>query len=195
MLTVLLKEGYALSEPEKNCMRNYAFIEKVIKYPTEHYNLVDFLCRNDRPLSEKFGYLLLVEIGKVSQSDEVKPIIASALKFLEVKDDYEPHRLGWLVGFPHYNEGLRTNSFGVFGINPDQDAILSYVSPLRAPSLPQHLIKFKNRAQHVAALLLTLMLQLESEGFIENLDAMQSPFAFQKNYTFWFGDFVESYYE
>lgn len=82
MLTLLLKEGYTLSDPEKQCMRHYAFIEKVIKFPTSHYNLVDYLCRGDRPLSEKFAYLLLVETGKVTQSDEIKPIISSVIRFL-----------------------------------------------------------------------------------------------------------------
>ena len=195
VMTVLLKEGYIMSEEERQCMRNYSFIEKVIKYPTEHYNLVDYLCKDNRPLSEKFAYLLLNEINKVSQSDEIKPIIASAFKFLQIKDDFEKERVFWLVGFPQYTEGLRTNSFGVFGINPDQDQILNFVSAVRMTPFTQHLIKFKSRAQHVAALILTMLLQLEADGYIENLDSLPSPFAFHQSFTFWFEDFVDGYYE
>lgn len=51
VLTLLLKEGYQLSEAERNCMRHYAFLEKVIKFPADHFNIIDYLCRNDRPLS------------------------------------------------------------------------------------------------------------------------------------------------
>lgn len=40
-------------------MRHYAFMEKVIKYPTT-LNMVEYLCKDDRPLSEKFAYLILV---------------------------------------------------------------------------------------------------------------------------------------
>lgn len=50
VLTLLIKENYELSEAEKQCMRHYAFMEKVIKFPTE-LNMVDYLCKADRPLS------------------------------------------------------------------------------------------------------------------------------------------------
>jgi hypothetical protein len=61
--------------------------------------------------------------------------------------------------------------------------------------LTQQLIKFKSRAQHVACLLLSLLLELEADGFIQNLDALPSLFAFTHPYTFWFGEFIENYYE
>lgn len=101
MLTLLLKESYDVSEAERQCMRHYAFMEKVIKFPTD-LNMVEYLCKDDRPLSEKFAYLILIETGKVGQSDEIKPIITTILRFLEIKDDYQEHRLSWLIGFPQY---------------------------------------------------------------------------------------------
>ena len=66
-------------------MRHYAFKEKVIKFPTD-LNMVEYLCKDDRPLSEKFAYLILVETGKVSQSDEIKPIITTINRFIQIKD-------------------------------------------------------------------------------------------------------------
>jgi len=60
MLTLLLREGYIISEAERQCMRHYAFIEKAIKYPTPHFNIVEYLCKDDRALPEKFAYLILV---------------------------------------------------------------------------------------------------------------------------------------
>lgn len=176
-------------------MRHYAFLEKVIKFPADHFNIIDYVCRNDRPLSEKFAYLILVETGKVSQSDDIKPIIASAHRFLAIKDDFEQLRVEWLIGFPQYIENPRTNSYGVYGINPDQEVILNYVSPVRSHPLLQQLVKFKSRAQHVACLLLSMLLQLEADGYIHNLDAYPSLFAFTHPYTFWFEEFVENYYE
>lgn len=73
--------------------------------------------------------------------------------------------------------------------------ILNYISPVRALPLTQQLIKFKSRAQHVACLLLALLLQLEADGYINNLDSFPSLFAFTQPYTFWFEDFVNNYYE
>lgn len=195
VVTLLLKEGYELTEAERQCMRHYAFLEKAIKYPTAHYNLVDYLCREDRLISEKTAYLLLFEISKVTQSDEVKPFIASLLRFLEIKDEMCQLRVDWLFGFPQWAENLRTGSYGVFGINPEQDVLLNYVSAVRASPLTQQLVKFKNKAQHVASLLLTLMLQLEADGYLHNLDQLPSLFAFTQPYTFWFQEFVDSYYE
>ena len=68
MLTLLLKETYQVSEAERQCMRHYDFMEKVIKYPTD-LNMVEYLCKDDRALSEKFAYLILIETSKVGQSD------------------------------------------------------------------------------------------------------------------------------
>jgi hypothetical protein len=61
--------------------------------------------------------------------------------------------------------------------------------------LTQQLIKFKSRAQHVACLLLALLLQLEADGHISNLDSFPSLFAFTQPFTFWFEEFVDNYYE
>jgi len=59
VLTLLIRENYPLSEPERQCMKHYAFMEKVIKFPTD-LNMVEYLCKDDRALSEKFAYLILV---------------------------------------------------------------------------------------------------------------------------------------
>lgn len=68
-MTLLIKHGYKLNEIEKKCMKNYSFMEKIIKFPTKHFNLVDFVCKENQILSEKFAYLILMETAKVSQSD------------------------------------------------------------------------------------------------------------------------------
>ena len=67
-------------------------------------------------------------------------------------------------------EHERTGSFGSYGIHPDTDPILLYVSALGLPSVLQLITKFKAKTQHVAALLISMILQLESEGLINNLD-------------------------
>lgn len=70
-------------------MKNYAFMEKIIKFPTKHFNLIDFICKDNQILSEKFAYLILMETAKVSQSDEVKAIILTMHKFIEIKDSMQ----------------------------------------------------------------------------------------------------------
>ena len=114
----------------------------------------------------------------------------SVLQFLQIKDDFAQLRVDWLIGFPQYVENPRTSSYGVFGINPEQEVILNYISPVRPPPLTQQLIKFKSRAQHVACLLLSLLLQLEADGLIYNLDSFPSLFGFTHPYSFWFEEFV-----
>ena len=81
-------------------------------------------------------------------------------KFLEIKDDYAQLRIDWLIGFPQYVENIKTLSYGVYNINPENETIINFVSPVRAFPIPQQLVKFKNKAQHVACLLLTFLLQL-----------------------------------
>lgn len=83
----------------------------------------------------------------------------------------------------------------MFGIYPDQDVILNYISPIRALPLTQQLIKFKGKMQHVGALLFSLLLQMESDGYINNLDAYPGLFAFASNYTHWGQSFVDTYFE
>lgn len=141
-------------------MRHYAFLEKIIKHPTYAFNMVDEICRDDRALSEKFAYLALYEANKVNQSDEVKPIILAMQRFLEIKDEHQDERVKWLVGIPQYTENLRTGSFGAFGVNPESEMIVEFISPVRASPLAQLLYKYKIKAQHVCALLFTFLLQM-----------------------------------
>lgn len=141
-------------------MRHYAFIEKLIKYPSQNFNIIDYICKDDRRLSQKFAYLALVQTSKVNQSDDVKPIIFAMHKFLEIKDDYSQLRVDWLIGFPQYVENIKTLSYGVYNINPENETIINFVSPVRALPIPQQLVKFKIKAQHVASLLLTFLLLL-----------------------------------
>ena len=58
VLTLLIKDNNELSKEEKECMRHNAFLEKVIKFPTE-LNMVEYLCKDDKALSEKFASLIL----------------------------------------------------------------------------------------------------------------------------------------
>ena len=73
--------------------------------------------------------------------------------------------------------------------------IVNYVSPIRAQPLPQQVIKFKSKFQHVGSLLFTLLLQLEADGYINNLDSFPALYAFAPNYLHWGEAFVESYLE
>lgn len=72
---------------------------------------------------------------------------------------------------------------------------MTYYSPVRAQPILLQLVRFKSKAQHVAALLLSMLLQLESDGHIVNLQSYPAMEAFEKDYTHWFDEFIESYYE
>ena len=102
--------------------------------------------------------------------------------------------MSWLIGFPQYIESPRTSSYGIFGIYPDQDMTVNYVSPIRALPLTQQLIKFKSKMQHVGALLFSFLLQIEADGYINNLDAFPGVLGFAPNYTYWGQMFVDTYY-
>jgi hypothetical protein len=115
----------------------------------------------------------------------VKPIVATVLRYLEIKDEHQKDRLTWLIGFPQYVENPRSGSYGIFGIYPDQDVLVNFVSPIRAQPLPQQLVKFKSKLQHVGSLLFALLLQLEADAYIENLDALPPMSAFASSYTHW----------
>ena len=56
-------------------------------------------------------------------------------------------------------------------------------------------MKFKSKTQHVAALLISMVLQLERSGFISNLDQYPSRNALDVCYTSWFENFVNNYYD
>ena len=141
------------------------------------------------------GYLLLNKCAGVNQSDQVKPIVASIHEYLEIDDDLKKLRLEWILGFPYYIEHERTGSFGSYGIHPDTDPILVYVSALGLSSVLQLITKFKTKTQHVAALLISMVLQLEADGFINNLDEYPSKNALDTCYTSWFESFVNTYYD
>ena len=66
--------------------------------------MIESLCKGQRILSEKFGYLLLYNTNKVSQSDQVKPMIAGIYEFLNIDDDIKDQRLKWILGFPRFIE-------------------------------------------------------------------------------------------
>ena len=100
-----------------------------------------------------------------------------------------------MIGYPQYIENSRTNSYGIFGTYPDQDTIVNFVSPIRASPLTQQVVKFKSKLQHVGALLFTLLLQLEADGYVYNLDAFPGLFGFASNFTHWCQSFVNVYYE
>ena len=74
------------------------------------------------------------------------------------------------MGIPQYIENSKTSSYGHWNVNIDQEYILSYYSPVRAQPIFLQLMRFKNKTQHVAALLLSMLLQLESDGVIANLE-------------------------
>jgi hypothetical protein len=61
--------------------------------------------------------------------------------------------------------------------------------------LTQQLIKFKSKMQHVGGLLFSFLLQLEADGYINNLDSYPGVLGFAPNYTHWGQAFVDVYYE
>jgi hypothetical protein len=136
------------------------------------------------------SYLILHETAKVNQSDGVKPIINAIHKFLGINDNLKARRIEWVLGIPQHIENLKTGSYGIWSVNIDQEYILTYYSPVRMSPIFLQLIRFKTKAQHVAALLLSMLLQLEHDGVITNLEAYPSMEAFEPNYTHWFQDFI-----
>lgn len=195
LMQTLLSYGYELNELEEKCRRTYAFMDKIITYRVEGANMIAELCKNDQILSEKMGYMLLNKSSSVNQSDHVKPVIASIHEYLSIDDALRPLRVEWLIGFPYYIEHERTGSFGSYGIHPDTDYILNYVSALGQPSILQQITKFKAKTQHVAALLIIMILDMEREGLIHNLDEYPSRNCLDKCYTSWFQTFVDNYYD
>lgn len=90
----------------------------------------------------------------------MKIIISSIHKFLDIKDDLQPLRVEWILGFPQYVEHPKTGSYGIFGINPDQDMVVNYVSAVRATPILQQLIKYKAKQSYISVLLVSMLLQL-----------------------------------
>ena len=166
----LQQYGYELNDVEKGCFKAYAFIDKIINFRIEGAKMIESLCKGQRILSEKVGYLLLYNSGKVSQSDQVKPIISSIHEFLNIEDEIKESRLRWILGFPRFIEHETSNSYGSYGIHPESEPIIQYFSPLAALPVLQQVVKFRTKAPHVAALLVSMLLQLEHDGFINNLD-------------------------
>jgi hypothetical protein len=64
------------------------------------------------------------------------------------------------LGIPNYIENPKTSSYGQWNVNVDQEFILAYFSPVRHQPILNQLVRFKNKTQHVAALLLSMLLQL-----------------------------------
>lgn len=57
------------------------------------------------------------------------------------------------------------------------------MSALGASPILQQIMKFKKKTQHVTVLLISMVLQLEGDGFINNLDEYPSKMALEKTYT------------
>jgi hypothetical protein len=96
----------------------------------------------------------------VNQSDGIKPIINVIHKYLNINDHLRNKRKEWILGIPQHLENSKTNSYGIWGVNIEQEYILTYFSPVRAQPILLQLVRFKSKAQHVAALLLSMLLQL-----------------------------------
>lgn len=58
----------------------------------------------------------------------------------------------------------------MYGISPEHDSIVTYISAVGGSPILYQLLKFKKKAPHVAGLLLSMLLQLESDNLINNLD-------------------------
>ena len=142
-------------------MRSYVFMNKIINFPTKHFNLVEYVCKGNHSMSERFAYLLLHNCSKVTMSDGAKPVISAIHEFVSIEDDIPKQvRAEWIVGFPQYIEHHRTSSFGIYGISPEHDYLVSYISAVGGVPIYQQLIKFKTKAPHVAVLLTSMLLQL-----------------------------------
>ena len=46
-MTLLVKHGYELNDMENRCLKNYAFISKIINFQTKYFDLVEYLCKDN----------------------------------------------------------------------------------------------------------------------------------------------------
>lgn len=83
-LSLMISKGYKLSELERKCMKSYAFMNKIISFPTKQVNLIEMVCKDSPSVSERFAYLLLHSCSKVTHSDSVKPIISAIYQFISM---------------------------------------------------------------------------------------------------------------
>ena len=158
-LNVLLIKGYELNKLELNCFEKESFLTKLLKFNMEGGSIITNLCKNNSEMSQKVALILLKESAKVSQSDQIKPIITSIFEFLEIEDCFSKPRLKWIIGYPNLIYHSQSNSFGSYGINIKTSPIIEYYSPLdNTLCIFSIIAKFRFKAVHVMALLLTMIL-------------------------------------
>jgi hypothetical protein len=98
-----------------------------------------------------------------------------------------------MLGYPQLAYHTSTNSFGLFGVYSLRESIFVYKSAVRYdPILQMNLVQEKN--QHISALLISMLLQLEKDGFI-SLNDYPSGNVMNEEYSSEFNQFVNSYYE
>lgn len=74
------------------------------------------------------------------------------------------------------------------------DRFLKFKSGLRYDSMIQLTENNRDRLEHIAARLVTLLLELEEQGYI-NLSQYESPLVLNKDYTSWIPTFARKYYD
>lgn len=125
------------------------------------------------------GFLLLNGATKVTHSDHAKPIIASIYEFLNVEDEIKRDRFNWIIGFPIYIEHQKSNLYGSYGIYPESDSMISFVSAVGPISILELIVQSRGKTPHSPALFISMILQLEKDGFMNNLEEYPSWNAFE----------------
>lgn len=169
------------------------FLDKLTKHHPRNSKIIEIVCRNHPVNSERLGYLILHEITKVAHSDEVKPIIEAIHQFLDIKDDLSQQRLEWIMGCAQPVYQSSTNSFCLYGMHSLNETAFNFKSPLRChPILQMNLMMEKN--QHISALLISMLLQLEKDGVV-SLNDYPPQNLLNDDYTSEWNQFVNGYYE
>ena len=150
-------------------------------------------CLNNPVNSERLAYLFNYNITKVSHSDDVKPLIEGVFQYIAIDDALRPARVEWLMGYPQLVWHPNTSSFGTYGLYSLRENIFTFKSAVRFdPLLHMNLVMEKN--QHISALLLSMLLQLEKDGYL-SLNDYPPTTVNNEEYTSEFNSFVSSYYE
>ena len=120
-------------------------------------------------------------------------MVETVRRFLDIKDDLFSKKLEWLLGYPQIIYQSLYGAFGMYGMDSMSEVAIQYRSPLRrAGILNTNLTTHSN--VHVACLVMSMLLQLEKDGFV-NLSDLQPLNLLSESYTSNWNSFVNSYYE
>lgn len=165
MLALLVGNDSKLAPDEQKCLSHYNFLESLTKHHPKSARMIDMVCRDNAVNSERMAFLFNYGISKVSHSDDVKPLIEGVHQFVAIDDGMRAARIEWVLGYPQLVYHPNSQSFGIYGMYSLRENVLTYRSAVRYdPVLHMNLIIEKNT--HISALLISMLLQLEKDGYI-----------------------------